>query len=143
MTKQELLDLLGQKFTGVILKNLKKGETEGNLTHWAIPVFDKVGDILRRQWIHFYTDELNNAYWQDNEPKPTPPIVEPTFQDDLQSFINSKVADGTIEGANIEIVDNVNETAIVQAWLIDNGLKEKRLFVDKDTLGEFKYQVIS
>jgi len=138
MTKQGLLNLLKEKFTKVLAEK-QVGEPEEGITHWAVPVFDKVSDILIRQWVHFYTDAEGNAYWQDREPKPTPGS-DPSAQ--LRQYINSKIADGTIEGANIDLIDAINETAIVRVWMGD-PLEEKRLFVDRDDSGKLRYRVIA
>lgn len=130
MTEQELIAQLNNKFSSVIEENKRKTGEEGTLEHWAIPVADIENDVLKRQWVHYYIEtSTGDTYWQDREPKPA---IETKFSKELTDYINQKIADGTIEGAFVESLNEVNETAIVSAYIDNNGITKKTLIVDKE-----------
>jgi len=94
-----------------LAKEIKTDEENG-LTQWAVSVYD------------------NNAYWVDREPKPEV-VVKLTFNDELQALIKAKIIDKTILGANVEVVDIQNETAVVRVWIDGTQVGERRIFVNK------------
>ena len=86
MTKQQLLDTITNSGWNII--NNRQTGVEGNLEHWAVSIYKKDGDVILRQWIHYYI-ENGKAYWQDRNPfkteAPTPAQIKETELTRLQT----------------------------------------------------------
>jgi len=137
MTKQDLLNALTTKFRRV--ETPHEQATYGNLKYYLVKVYDLIGDALRDANIAFYVEDeglpTEAAYWSPSEPKKAPATG---FQQEVTAYVASKIADGTIEGAFSEMVDQVNENAIYTVVMPD--LTERRLFVDKDGNGDLRHR---
>ena len=123
MTKQQLIDSLKSKFTSIGEEKQTGTEKIGDktLTHFAIPVFDKVADTLARRWVNFYVDSDGLATWQDSEPKPTPSGT--SFVLRVQTFVNSKITDGTIKFGSVREINEQLKKATVSAIMADKTTK--------------------
>lgn len=137
MTKAELLQELNVKFYKVGVPDLK--QSYDNIKYYTVSVFDKTGDALRDINIPFYVENegggSESAYWTPSEPKPTPEI---RFQQEVDTFIASKITAGTIEGAFSVELDATNENAIFKVIMPD--LAERKLFVDRDINGDLRHR---
>lgn len=141
MTKQQLIDKLKVKFSLMGEEKQTGQESLGGkvVTHLAIPVADLVDGTLTRQWVHYYVDEDDNAYWQDGEPKkPITPVI--TFRDRLQTFINDKITDNTVKFA---VIKELNETTkIAKCETIMPDKTTKTLMVKESTENNFTIEVL-
>ena len=142
MTKQNLIDALKTKFNLVGIEKQIGQEIAGvlTLTHWAIPVLDQVGNSLIRQWVHFYTDQNNNAFWEDREPKPIPPIPVESFIVKVTNFLQAKMTDGTIKYA---FIDNISEFfKRAQISVVTPTNVQKKAIISMDTNNNFTIEII-
>ena len=141
MTKKQLIDKLKVKFSLMGEEKQTGQETlDGKVvTHLAIPVADIVDGTLTRQWVHYYVDENDSAYWQDGEPKKEiTPVI--TFRDRLQSFIDAKITDKTVKFAVIKESNETTKTAKCEAIMPDK--LTKTLLVKEGAIGTFTIEQI-
>ena len=138
MTKAELIAKLQTKFHRVEDPGEPR-QKYGNLWYYLVKVYDLVGEGLRDVNIPFYVEDeelpSEAAYWSPSEPKPA--TIE-GFQQKVDAYISSKITDGTIEAAFVEAINVMYEVAIFKVVMPD--LTERRLFVDRDTDGKFRYR---
>lgn len=139
MNKQELIDELTARFHAVDEAGIHEGNTEAGITVWGIGVFDKVGDVLRKMNLTFYTKD-DDAFWGVSEPKPETPTPEPTFIDRVNAFIATKIDDGTIKFGYIEQVSKLTQKAMGTAIMPDNS--EKKVLVSESAEGVFSIEVL-
>ena len=140
MNKQELIDALKLKFYAVDEAGIHEGKTEAGITVWGIGVFDKVGDIIAKKNLMFYT-KGTDAFWGVSEPNPTIPTPEPTFTDRVNTFIASKITDETIKFGYIEHIEGITRKAHGTAIMaIDNS--EKNIIASEAEIGVFSIEVL-
>lgn len=137
MTKTQLLDSLKTKFNIVLQE--EKGATEGDITHWQVPVIDIANDTMKRQWIHFYV-QGDNAYWQDGEPKKEGVMPQPNFAERADEFVVSKIEDGTIKFGYLKEVNERAKKALVEAIKLDKT--KVQAIVSEDNLGKFSIELL-
>ena len=142
MIKSELITALEGKFYKLFTPTL--GQSIGNLNYYLVKLFDKVGDCLRDSNLAFYVENEGEvdeaAYWSPKEPKPTQ--VE-SFDAKAQAYLNTKIADGTVEGAFIIESNSKCENATVKVIIDNSGtLEEKTLLLDKDSQGDARHRII-
>ena len=141
MTKTQLINKLKDKFS-IMGQEKQTGEEildNKKVTHLAIPVADIVNDTLTRQWVHYYVDENDSAYWQDGEPKKEiTPVI--TFRDRLQTFIDAKITDNTVKFAIIKELNETTKTAKCEAIMPDK--LTKTLIVKEGAIGTFTIEQI-
>lgn len=139
MNKDQLIAELGTKYHKVDEAGLHEGNTEAGITVWGIGVFEKIGDVVKKLNLTFYT-EGENAYWGVSEPNQDIPISEPTFTDRTNAFIASKIVDGTIKFGYIMELAELTKKALVAAVLPDKS--EKNAIVSEDEQGTFTIEVL-
>ena len=141
MNKAELIAELRTKFYGVNEAGIHEGNTEAEITVWGIGVFEKIGDVVRKMNLTFYT-KGEDAFWGVSEPNPTPITPEPTFTDRVNAFIASKItADPpVIKFGYIEQISKLTKKALCAAVLSDNS--EKMVLVSEDAAGVFSIEVL-
>ena len=83
----------------------------------------------------FYTDSKGNAFWGNLEPNPTKPEPVPTYTDRVNTFIASKITDGTIRFAYIEQISDNTQKALVTAIMSDKT--EKKAIISEAADGTF------
>jgi hypothetical protein len=137
MTKQQLIDSLKSKFSFVGEEKQTGEEMFGDkkIIHISIPVIDVVNNSLERRWVDFYV-EGDNAYWQNVEPKVEQPI---NFQTRLQSFIDSKITDGTIRFGIIKESNEANKVAKCEAIMPD---KTTKIVLVKEVNNKFSIETL-
>ncbi len=137
MTKTQLIDKLKEKFSIVLQE--EEGAMEGNIKHWQIPVIDKVGDVMQRQWVHFYT-QGTEAYWQNSEPKPE--VVAPSLglAERVNSFIITKISDGTIKFASIKEINEKAKKVLVET--IKQDKTKVQAIISEDAMGDFSIELL-
>ena len=138
MNKDELIAELGTKFHAVDEAGLHQGNTVAGITVWGIGVFEKVGDVVKKLNLTFYT-EGEFAYWGVSEPNPDIPIPDPTFADRTNTFIASKIEDNTIKFGYIVEISALTQKAIVAAVMPDNSDKTA---IVTETEGVFTLDVL-
>ena len=139
MNKDELVAELGTRYHKVDEAGLHEGNTEAGITVWGIGVFEKIGDVVKKLNLTFYT-EGDNAYWGVSEPNPDIPIPDPTFTDRTNAFIASKIADSTIKFGYIMEISELTQKAMVAAIMPDNS--NKSAIVSENTQGIFTIEVL-
>jgi len=151
MNKAELLVELEGKFEDV-LAVVKQSEVAG-VSYYVANVFDVVGDTGRTINVMFFVKDESLAgevaFWGSSEPKPTPPPVVPTFADEAQAWLQSKI-DVAVGSNNIRMfdqftADNVQERARVRLTLENTGtgvLSTVDVALWK-VAGVFQYKVIT
>ena len=139
MNKDELIAELGTKFHAVDEAGLYEGKTEAGITVWGIGVFEKIGDVVKKLNLTFYT-EGDFAYWGVSEPNPDIPVRDPTFTDRTNAFIASKIADSTIKFGYIMELSELTKKAMVAAIMPDNS--DKNAIVSEDAQGVFTIEVL-
>jgi hypothetical protein len=137
MTKKQLIDSLKSKFSFVGEEKQTGEEMFGDkkIIHISIPVIDVVNNSLERRWVSFYV-EGDNAYWQNTEPKKEEPI---NFQTRLQSFIDSKITDGTIRFGIIKESNEANKVAKCEAIMPD---KTTKIVLVKEVNNKFSIETL-
>ena len=141
MNKSELIAELRNKFYKVDESGIHEGNTEAGITVWGVGVFEKIGDVVRKMNLTFYTYG-DDAFWGVAEPNPTVPEPEPTFTDRVNAFIASKItADPpVIKFAYIEQVSELTQKALCTATMPTNA--EKKVLVSEDAGGVFTIEVL-
>ena len=139
MNQSELIAELRVKFYEVDEDGLHEGNTEAGITVWGIGVFEKIGEVVRKLNLTFYTKgEL--AFWGVSEPNPTPITPDPTFTERANTFIASKIADDTIKFGYIEQVSDLTKKVMGTAVMPDNS--EKKVLASEDGAGVFTIEVL-
>jgi len=133
MTEQEILNNLTTKFWQVGTPT--KYTTYANVELWKVPVIKKVGNVAWDNVAYYWRVNENECYWKNGE-------IESTtgFLNELRTYIQAKITDGTIESATIQSSDFDNETAIVSVVL--PNLSEKRLLIDRNSSGDIQYRIL-
>ena len=151
MNKAELLTALAGKFDTVI-SVAKQSEVLG-VSYYVANVFDVMGDTGRTVNVMFFVknDGLAGevAYWGGGEPKPAPPPVVPTFGDEAQVWLRSKL-DVTVNSNIIRMfdqfsADNTQERARVRLTLeaVATGALSTVDVALWKAAGVFQYKVIT
>jgi hypothetical protein len=147
MTKLELIAALESKFISVEAAQDVSNETElaAGFHRFICGVWLSSGvNGIVRQNISFYVEapggDTDTAYWQGSEPQPTIPT---SFSTEVETYIAAKIAEGVIEGAFVEALDPVNETAQATAWVDNAGTLEHRtVLLDRDGVGDIRHRVL-
>ena len=139
MNKNKLIAELKTKYHKVDEAGIHEGNTEAGITVWGIGVFEKIGDVVKKLNLTFYT-EGDNAFWGVSEPNPDIPIPDPTFTDRTNAFIASKIADGTIKFGYIMEIAELTKKALGVAVLPDKS--EKNAIVSENEQGIFTIEVL-
>lgn len=145
MNKAELLTSLETKFHVVLTPELQN--TEKGIAFYLVGVFDlDVGiDAITRQNIGFYVEEEGEAgetaYWSQREPKAV--VSPPQFVSDVVAFITEKIGDGTLLAGYVQAVDELNETATVNAYLPGTPPTGKRVLVFRGAGNAIDFLVVS
>ena len=139
MNTDELIAELGTKYHKVDEAGLHQGNTEAGITVWGIGVFEKIGDVVKKLNLTFYT-EGENAYWGVSEPNPDVPVPDPSFADRTNTFIASKITDDTIKFGYIMEISGLTQKAMVAAVMPDNS--NKNAIVSEDGSGVFTIEVL-
>lgn len=145
MTKDELVSLVRAKFAvaGDPKPNPPdlKGDNTVLMEHWVIPVFDKQGSTMLRQWVHFYVDPTTGeATWQDREPKPTLPPPVLSFAQKVEAVIKIKTDDGTLKYGAIDSVSEVLRRARITVVTAANAVRQG--IVSADAQDKFTLELI-
>jgi len=146
MTKEEILQEIRSRYSIVVLREAEHFTLEDGTpgTWYQANVLDESQGVKRN--ISFYVlaegTENERAFFQNNR---TPwEELAPSIRQDIEGFIDQAVAADKLAGAVVEQVNDQRGFAIVRAWLEGTeGLTEKRLFVDKDEDGKWRYRVIA
>lgn len=144
MNKSELIAALNSKYY-LVFPEVKDTRTYGsNLKYYKAIVFDEDGDSLRRGEVFFYVENEGGggevAHWHGAEPKPTPVT---TFRDEVDTYIQSKITDGTIDAAFIESVDETKEIAHGKAFIVAGAKFEEKVVVfDRDS-GNIRHRILT
>ena len=139
MNRSELIEKLKTKYHKVNEAEIHEGKTEAGITVWGIGVFEKIGDVVKKLNLTFYT-EGDGAYWGVSEPNPNTPIPDPTFTDRTNAFIASKITDSTIRFGYIMEISELTQKAMVAAVMPDNS--DKSAIVSEDESGVFTIEVL-
>ena len=140
MNKDGLIAKLTTKFYAVDEVGIHQGNTEAGITVWGIGVFNKVGDVVTKKNLTFYTMGDENAFWGIVEPNPSAPESVVTFIDRVNTFIASKIEDLTIKFGYIEQISELTQKALISA-ITDNGII-KNAIVTEDIEGNFNIDVL-
>lgn len=142
MTKTELLTLLNSKYYSVEQDDTKWNNTGKVYLGYillGIPILEKLGEAIWENDIYVWSNG-SDYYWKNGEPKGEGYV----FRTELQAYIDTKIADGTIQSAIIENADGANKKAIVKIVIIEATVyKEKRLLVLKNASNNFEYHLLS
>ena len=138
MNKDELIAELNTRFFAVDEAGLYEGDTIAGITVWQIRVFDNVNGVMKRPTLTFYTKGDVDAFWGNSEPNPPAPTLVITFTDRTNTFIASKITDGTIKFAYIEQISDNTQKALVTAIMSDKT--EKQAIISEDTQGTFSLE---
>jgi len=143
MNEQELLTTLKARYAqiGEVKDSPSENFEDGTLLrHRAVAVFDDVGGVLMRQWVHYYVKADGTALWQDREPKPDPVAPVLSFTQKVQAALDAKVADGTLKMAWIQQVAESQRRALVSVVTAANATRQG--IVSADAQGKFTIEVI-
>ena len=106
--------------------------------------WDNVTDNVERE--SFYVKDRGEAgeeatWFKGNDPKPPEP--EPTVRQQFETWLQSKVSDGTIEHFSNVSANEVTERGTCTVVLDQSGtIVEKRVIVEKGAGGTPQYKVI-
>lgn len=127
MTKQELLNALSAKEQVLAVAQLSNPQAQPDgVNRYVASVKVQTADGAINYSNHaFYVENEGQAgevaYWENSEPFPTREAVV-SFQSKVETFINTKITDGTIKGAVVTLVSEANRSAFVQAVKADNAV---------------------
>lgn len=153
MNKQELLDALSAKFyrlgvvAAVVLSDEDNSIREIEGVKWYIAgVYEEKDDMLIRRNIPFYVinegEPTEIAKYKDTIPiNNLPNISITTFRDIVTEAVNTRIASGNIEKANIDMVNEDKEFATLTVYLLDTNeivIKQYFVYSDKDSVLQFK-----
>lgn len=135
MKRRELIAKLKTKFYKVNEKDIHQGKTEEGITIWGVGVFEKKGDVIKKQNLTFYTkgfgaSETDEAFWGNAEPNPAsiiPPPLPETFTEYVNDFIGVKIAAGIIRFGYIEQINEKIKRALCTIVIDDEVIKSKFL----------------
>lgn len=139
MNKKGLIAKLKEKYYKVDENGIYQGKTEEGITVWGIGVFDKVGDVISKNNLTFYTEgggELDEAWWGNVEPKQTPvvpPTPPTTFTNRINNLIAAKTAAGIIRFGYIEQINETTKRALCTVIIDDEIIKTKFLGLSTTT----------
>ena len=146
MTKAEILAEIRKRYSIILLREAEHFTLEDGTpgTWYQANVLDKQNGVKRNVGFYVLAEGTKNeeAFFQNNRT----PWQEPTpsIRQDIEAFIDQAIAAGKLAGAVVEQVNDRRGFAIVRAWIPSaEGLSEKRLFVDKDEGGKWRYRVIA
>jgi len=146
MTKAKILTEIRKHYSIILLREAEHFTLEDGTpgTWYQANVLDENEGVKRN--ISFYVlaegTKAERAFFQNRRTPWREPT--PSIRQDIESFIDQAIAAGKLAGAVVEQVHDQRGFAIVRAWIPDTeGLTEKRLFVDKDEGGKWRYRVIA
>jgi len=151
MNKAQLLAALEGKFAAILA--VAKQSEVASISYYVANVFDVMGDTGRTVNVMFFVknDGLAGeaAYWGGGEPKPAPPPVVPTFGDEAQVWLRSKL-DVTVDSSIVRMydqfsADNTQERARVRLTLeaVATGALSTVDVALWKAAGVFQYKVIT
>ena len=73
MTQAELINALKAHY--FIVFNPREIETENDIVSYRIPVFTLRNECLIRQWVQYYVNDKDEAFWSDRNPIPITTIT--------------------------------------------------------------------
>lgn len=139
MTKTELITKLNAKFSEVAPEaDWINEKTYMGYDLIRISVMESNGSFKSQNDVSVWKKNTT-YYWYNAEPKAT----SFKFGEDINTYIQAKINDGTIEAAFLESIDKKNEKAIGSVVIDEGGLVQKRLLIDRNTSGNLQYRVIS
>lgn len=139
MTKTQLITALQSKYADVELDETKwvifKIGTPSYIDHIAmgIPVLDTEGDSKTENLVAIWRKD-SDYYWKMGEPKANGIVQR------MNTFINSKITDGTVKFASIEKYNPDKKVATVYAIMADKTTKTALL--KEGNVGEFTIEVL-
>lgn len=145
MTKTQLLTSLNSKFYSVEQEEANWRDVTSNMVGSSvyigfsmklIPVLDKSGEAVWDNSILIMTNGTD-YYWKNGEPKSDNGL----FPGRVLSFIDTKIADGTIKYAVMNNYNQTNKKANVTAIMPDKTTKT--VLLTETTPGTFTLEVIS
>jgi hypothetical protein len=137
MTKQQIIDALTSKYTKVASEiEWQTIKTILGIDLIAIPIWEKLGEAMWENNILICKDG-DNYYWKNGEPKSTLGL----FGIRVQSFIDSKIIDGTVKFAIIKDINQANKKATISAIMPDKTTKIVLLTETSENI--FNIEVIS
>ena len=146
MTKAEILAEIRKRYSIILLREAEHFTLEDGTpgTWYQANVLDEDEGVKRN--ISFYVlaegTKAERAFFQNKRTPWREPT--PSIRQEVEDFIGQAIAAGKLAGAMTEQVNDQRGFAIVRAWLEGTeGLVEKRLFVDKDEGGKWRYRVIA
>ena len=143
MDKAQLLAALASAFHAV--GDPAKVETSGNIAFYSVGVFELDGDnMLRRNESFFVENEGQGnelAYWLEKQPVPI--ANSSRFYRDAKDYLDLKIADGTLEAAFIDEVNEDSERATAFAYLIvASELVEKKAVLWRNASGDVQHAAV-
>ena len=146
MTKAEILQKIRQRYSIIVLREAEYFTLEdGTPGVWyQANVLDESQGVKRNISFYVLAEGTENewAFFQNNRTPWEEPV--PSIRSDIEGFIDQAIAAGKLAGAVVEQVNDQRGFAIVRAWIPGTeDLVEKRLFVDKDEGGQWRYRVIA
>ena len=109
----------------------KRGETPVH-EEYRVRIYKEDGDNLQYSGFHVFKDKNSedNWYWQGGLPRELDTTEVTTFKDEVVSYVDSKIEDGTVEFAQIKSINDRVEKALVEAEMSDGthkkGIIEKK-----------------
>lgn len=82
MTKTQLLEKITDNGWNILQD--KQGPVEEKLENWDIAIYQKVGSVIIRRWLHYYIED-GMAYWQDRDPFQ---VLTPTSEEKKEFELN-------------------------------------------------------
>jgi len=146
MTKAEILAEIRKRYSIILLREAEHFTLEDGTpgTWYQANVLDEDEGVKRN--ISFYVlaegTKAERAFFQNKRTPWREPT--PSIRQKVENFIDEAIAAGKLAGAIVEQVNDQRGFAIVRAWIPSaEGLEEKRLFVDKDESGQWRYRLIA
>lgn len=145
MTKQEFLDALAVTYHQVGVPVLDNDRSQSGINIYNVIAYDLTAEGMRPLNVGFAVDDESGpaeaAYFLDRDPAAVP--VGQQFITDVQAFVAAKIADSTIEAAQVTWSDSVAEKATAWVWRdIAGQLTEEKYLLFRDGGGDIAFDQV-
>ena len=147
MTRDEIKREIEKRLGPIISESLQNQQDPEEAGRWYRAVCKTVvNGVAQRQAVNYYVfnegRDDEEAFYQDKIPEPVIPFDRTTtaWRDAAQTEIDKKIAIGAVEKAKIISVDEQNEFAVAEVYLLENEILVHRnylVYKDKDGLTRF------
>ena len=145
MDKQELLTALDGAFHLVGTPQLVREDASLSLNLYVVQIWASDGDALQERNLRFYVEDEGGegevAFYKDGVPRELD--TSQSFFDEINDYIQAKIAAGAIDGGFVDDISEVHETAFARAYIVSGSdVEEKRVFINRNESGDLQHRQV-